>query len=564
MDESRRKFIGTMSLLGLAAAGAGAGGLKSMLSKETQPNEAGDAAPNGPPHFNTTHVDITKPPYNAKADGVTDDSKAFSKAMDDATDDGFKVYVPKGKYFIRSGFVVTQPNVILEGSGQLILGNRILLAASHFRCAGLRFKALNTSDQIRCFLAETKDVGKELKHFTIENCEFEDFFYSTDFRGTEAFMIHDIVVTNCRSTAPEFRNAGHFQNVYTVNSYYAGNQCYNGQNATSYNFFGGNGKIKIIGNYDQNNSYGSCEIENSPGAEVIITGNNFDRQLWIDDSSTVIIAGNIVKERIFITVQDDDCDKVIITNNITDRIYVDKFGDYVEGKVRRLEVSHNIFTGPGSYGVFIRGDYAEKCRIKDNQFVPDVFDNGAVGIVRADGLDVEIADNDLNGRIVCSSEGGEVNLYGNKNYTLSGTIATTVMERFFHSGSSSLQVGAVKFVQSQQMSIEPEADAELQFMLDSIPGQSAAVHRVTILSRCKNSDSSSTFNAIEQTILIVNDAGHAEVSAGEAHRVLSGPASDVNVAYDCNADGSILNLTVHNLSTAPMLMRASIEAYDPL
>ncbi len=49
------------------------------------------------------HVDVTKAPYNAKGDGITDDTAAIQKALDDnpsTFDQGTVIYLPNGKYLV--------------------------------------------------------------------------------------------------------------------------------------------------------------------------------------------------------------------------------------------------------------------------------------------------------------------------------------------------------------------------------------------------------------------------------------------------------------------------------
>lgn len=360
---SRRKLLTSFGMIGAFTVAAGTGAASALSVTEAVYSPRGqDGPPFGDGLKSHSWIDITQPPYNARPGGEFDNSSIFQAAIDDAGDEGREIYIPPGDYLVQSGFTINKDNITLTGSGRLILGKLISLLGNSFRCSGLKFKALNTTSQIRCIQAQTSLIGRSIERIAITHCEFENFFYSTNFYGTEQFPVKDIVVTNCHSVAPIGKNAGRFQNICTYNTYYGANACYHGQNATSYNFFGGNGKIKIIGNYDYNNSYGSCEIENSPGAEVMIVSNNFDQQIWIDDSSTVIIDGNITP-RIFITVQDNDCENVIVSNNIVDRIYVDKFSTYRSGKVKNLEISHNEVAGPGGWGIFIRGTYATSCRI---------------------------------------------------------------------------------------------------------------------------------------------------------------------------------------------------------
>ena len=68
-------------------------------------------------------VDVTKPPYNAKADGKTDDTAAIQKALDDHPNQAAIIYLPNGTYMVsntlkwphgdRGGW--EEKNTILQG-----------------------------------------------------------------------------------------------------------------------------------------------------------------------------------------------------------------------------------------------------------------------------------------------------------------------------------------------------------------------------------------------------------------------------------------------------------------
>ncbi|CAG7617418.1 glycoside hydrolase family 55 protein [Paenibacillus allorhizosphaerae] len=554
---SRRKLLASLGMLGAYVAASGAGSAQAVTVAD-----AVYTPENPPPHphkgQNESWIDITRPPYNARPGGEFDNSAIFQAAIDDAANDGAKIYVPAGDYLLASGFAINKDHVTIEGTGRLILGRHIELLGNGFYCSGLRFKALNTTSSIRGLFAATAQLERVIERITVENCEFEHFFYATHFRGTDQFPVKDIVVTNCKSVAPVGTNAGHFQNVCTMNTYYSGNSCYNGQNATSYNFFGGNGKIKIIGNYDFNNLYGSCEIENSPGAEVLIASNNFEKQLWIDDSSNVVIDGNMIKQRIFITVQDNDCENVIISNNITDRIYVDKFGTYRNGNIKNLGIWNNELTGPGSWGIFIRGTQATSCRIADNR-IASGFTSGSIGIVRGSALDLDICGNDVNGAIIFSGSGGTVRVYDNKHYTLSGHNDASSLERLFQSSGNALNVTDVKFVQSQSMVAAAGAAGSVAFALNPLAADSGKVTKLTFTVCVKGV--TQLFDAAEQSVIVSNSAGETRTSAGTLNRVSMGPETLFLTAYHWNAEKSELVVSVSNQSAGSMSVSISLMEY---
>ena len=51
-----------------------------------------------PEHPNVVHV--TRPPYNAKGDGVSDDTAAIQRAINDQTGQGRILYFPAGTYLV--------------------------------------------------------------------------------------------------------------------------------------------------------------------------------------------------------------------------------------------------------------------------------------------------------------------------------------------------------------------------------------------------------------------------------------------------------------------------------
>ena len=53
-------------------------------------------------------LDITKQPYNAKGDGITDDTDSIQKAIDDAYASNLIVYFPEGEYLVSKQLVLNQ------------------------------------------------------------------------------------------------------------------------------------------------------------------------------------------------------------------------------------------------------------------------------------------------------------------------------------------------------------------------------------------------------------------------------------------------------------------------
>ena len=104
-------------------------------------------------------IDVTKPPYNAVGDGVTDNTKAFQDALHQAGEGaGGTVFVPRGRYLI-TGNLRFRPNVTLLGAWEFtphsytffgdgkepLPGSVLLTTAGEGSAEGAPFIALHTN-----------------------------------------------------------------------------------------------------------------------------------------------------------------------------------------------------------------------------------------------------------------------------------------------------------------------------------------------------------------------------------------------------------------------------------
>src|SRR5690606_41726176 len=127
---SRRKLLGSLGMVGagvyitaVSATGASAAVADAVYAGT-------ESRPFPHPLQSGSWIDITRPPYNAKTGGQIDNSAIFQQAVDDAANDGCKIYVPAGDYLIESGFTINKDNLMLEGTGRLVLGRHISLIAN--------------------------------------------------------------------------------------------------------------------------------------------------------------------------------------------------------------------------------------------------------------------------------------------------------------------------------------------------------------------------------------------------------------------------------------------------
>ncbi|MCJ2779422.1 hypothetical protein LLF06_25185, partial [Escherichia coli] len=242
----------------------------------------------------------------------------------------------------------------------------------------------------------------------------------------------------CTSVAPDSVNAGHFQHIGVTNAETSHNSTYGGQNATSYNFINQNGFVRIIGNYDHNNSYGSCELENSMVSNSVISGNTFSSYLWVDDTSNVTISGNTVSSRIKVTSQTDDVHNITISANTTKRITIEQFGESPTGLVYGALISCNTITGDSD------GSSDILCTSLVTGEISSNYCHGSeknISIVRLDSSDITVRNNKGNkGLLTISNDGGRIIEYGNDSMVLSGSIDSRHIHNLLHPDTSYLDL----------------------------------------------------------------------------------------------------------------------------
>lgn len=369
-------------------------------------------------------INISPMHFGAKADGVSDDTQAIQALVT-----YLKPYstLNFGGHNYKFNLIDCAKPITITGSGELITDG--------FNIKTSDFKSLFTGKmtalrypQSRGFVCTPSQDGNSVgyKNITIKNTTFEGFFYATamlarpysDSQSGIISSIENVLIQGCTSTAPDGKNAGHFQHIGCNNVRCIGNATYGGKNATSYNFINNNGQIVVANNYETGNDYGACEIENASG-KVVIIGNTFDRQVWIDDSKDIIVSSNIIKNRIFVTSQTHDVDNILILGNIASNISVTKFGENPITTIKKVEIKNNILSGNNiNHGVFIDLN-VEKSIIDCNDFSNGQYTN-AVAIAKKQKSSHFIRFNSANNAksIISGSSDSEVIEYGNIGFAV--------------------------------------------------------------------------------------------------------------------------------------------------
>lgn len=213
----------------------------------------------------------------AKGDG-TDETVAIQKAFDEIPPYSQIIFVNGN--FVFDQVRLTKP-VLITGNAN-ITHNGFLIKSSNIisKLTGTQTCKNYQTDRSIAFFCDAHTDQVDYENILIDGNRFSGYFYSVGFFAVgynstpgdpTSKRITNTKIVNCTSSAPQGLNAGHFQHIGVNNAECIGNSTYYGQNATSYNFINQNGYVRVIGNYDANNTYGSIEIENSGnGANLLI------------------------------------------------------------------------------------------------------------------------------------------------------------------------------------------------------------------------------------------------------------------------------------------------------
>lgn len=394
-------------------------------------------------------VIVTPQMYGALGDGVANDTEAIENAIA-ALNEGDVLFFPKGTYLMTGKeVIIDKENVTFMGDGLIVCDYGFRPKASNFKAVGLRMESIGYSQECRAFMIENSSTNPEtatyIENFTFKDCIFKNFFYSVcciggayDFDGTEeaiGYPVRDVVIENCYSYTYEDKNAGHFQCIQVENISYINNRTYGGQNASSYNAIKGNGFIRVVGNYDHNNSYASCEIENGSG-KAIIANNTFNSKIWADDAFDVVINGNTTEEGILITVGSDvgDSNNVVISNNVCRNIRCEQFGTYQGGVINNVNINGNNVRGDNTHGIWLHGNAVQKAKVCNN-FISGTNTND-IAVQRNAQIDCYIQGNYGNGNnLLIAGSDGKVYAVDNYNLTVSGNrepLTASHLERSFN------------------------------------------------------------------------------------------------------------------------------------
>lgn len=366
-----------------------------------------------------------------------DVSTYFQAAFDAAENyNGIHLIVPKGAYYINNQVATNYDNISISGRGKplLVIGTgkaagtqMFLIRNNYFAARGME---IYSPTKTHCFYVQPP-AAADLTGFTFEELEGRGLFYMVRCDGAADRLVRDVLVKNCKNTAPVGTNCGHFMVDHGVGVQYLGNTIRYGNFTSGYGVADST-NIVIANNIEQDMedtgaaTEAACQIEDCENANAVITGNSFEHDIWVSGSGNVRVEGNTCR-RMRVSIGNTDgynVRKVSFSNNTAAQIHVAKFGGTTPPERISARFINNDLDPSGrtvngsaiSSLVYSEGSWITSLELRGNRALSDASTNACI-MSRSATTTYRVFDNDF-GSLTHSVSGGSVGkLYerGNRN-----------------------------------------------------------------------------------------------------------------------------------------------------
>lgn len=489
----------------------------------------------------------------AKGDG-TDETVAIQKAFDEIP--------PYSQInFVNGNFVFDQVNltkpVLITGNAK-ITHNGFKIKSSNIisKLVGQQVCKNYQANRSIAFFCDAHTDQTDYENIIIDGNRFEGYFYSVGFFAVgydsspgdpTSRKITNTKIVNCTSIAPQGVNSGHFQHIGVNNAECIGNSTYYGQNATSYNFINQNGFVRVIGNYDANNTYGSIEIENSYFSNSVVASNTCGSDIWIDDTSNVQLTGNVTSGNIKITSETSNVYNVNVIGNTCKAIRAEQFGESPTGLIYELNVKSNRCTGDtGAQSLFL-GAVMSGESSGNHLTNTDI----AIGINKRAGMRYIIRFNSGSGSVQVGGTEGVLIFYGNDGLppvSLSGGwLNSPHINSFFVPNDNYLNMpGGYFYTSINPANLLPLGFSDISIPIENIP--SFAFRQFTLLVVIRNivTNDMSSFR-VDGTHSVVGSA--VSVSFGQRYGLVGNDGQFITLPNNGSTEG-LIKIRVTNTDTA--------------
>ncbi len=227
-------------------------------------------------------------------------------AFQAAHDAGCIPFIPHGVYNVADPVTVTLDDWMLFGYGRkskvLVNANGAAgtaifrLFANGFMAKDFYVQSYSAAKRAQVFLIQPQSAA--LENFKFHHMNYKDSFYDVRADGSVTYGISDIEIIGGTAIAPTGVNCGHIMCDFVDGVRVMGHHVRGSLNSSAYGFADST-HITVVGCSEKGVEdspsiwiEAAVELEDCHNAQATIVGNDFQHDIWVDDSNNVKVKGN--------------------------------------------------------------------------------------------------------------------------------------------------------------------------------------------------------------------------------------------------------------------------------